>query len=160
MVKVSKELVELNEGDKAPDFKLTNQEGERVILSEFIGKKVILYFYPRDFTSGCTKQACIFRDNFGEIKDKGTVILGISADDKKSHSDFVRKYNLPFVLLSDEGNSISKMYGVYKLKNFYGKKFMGIERSTFIINEEGYVNNIFRKVKVDRHLQEVLESLN
>ena len=102
----------------------------------------------------------MFRDNFEEIKNKGTVILGISADDKKSHSDFVRKYNLPFVLLSDEGNRISKMYGVYKLKNFYGKKFMGIERSTFIINEEGSLNSIFRKVKVDRHLQEVLESLN
>ena len=160
MVKLSKEHVELNEGDKAPDFTLTNQEGEKVSLSEFIGKKVILYFYPRDFTSGCTKQACMFRDNFEEIKNKGTVILGISADDKKSHSDFVRKYNLPFVLLSDEGNRISKMYGVYKLKNFYGKKFMGIERSTFIINEEGSLNSIFRKVKVDRHLQEVLESLN
>ena len=160
MVKLSKEHVGLNEGDKAPDFTLTNQEGEKVSLSEFIGKKVVLYFYPRDFTSGCTKQACMFRDNFGEIKNKGTVILGISADDKKSHSDVVRKYNLPFALLSDDGNRISKMYGVYKLKNFYGKKFMGIERSTFIINEEGSLNSIFRKVKVDRHLQEVLESLN
>jgi peroxiredoxin Q/BCP len=148
------------EGAKAPNFTLPDQDGKLVKLSEFQGREVVLYFYPRDDTPGCTREACGFRDSFSEIKRKGAVILGVSRDDQDSHQKFISKYNLPFTLLSDKDSQVSKMYGVYKLKNLYGKESWGIERSTFIIDEKGILKKIFRKVSVDGHTTEVLDALN
>jgi len=147
-------------GDKAPNFVLNNHEGKKVSLSDFIGKKVVLYFYPKDNTPGCTKEACSFRDNIKPIEDKNAVVLGISMDDEVSHKKFIDKLNLPFILLSDKDAKVSLDYGVYKEKNIYGKKKMGIERSTFIIDTKGIIRKIYRKVKVDGHVEQVLEALN
>ncbi|MGB9679928.1 MAG: thioredoxin-dependent thiol peroxidase [Thermoanaerobacteraceae bacterium] len=147
-------------GDKAPNFVLNNHEGKKVSLSDFIGKKVVLYFYPKDNTPGCTKEACSFRDNIKPIEEKNAVVLGISTDDEVSHKKFIDKLNLPFILLSDKDAKVSLDYGVYKEKNIYGKKKMGIERSTFIIDTKGIIRKIYRKVKVDGHVEQVLEALN
>jgi len=146
-------------GDRAPDFKLDTLGGKSVRLSEFKGKKVVLYFYPKDDTPGCTKEACSFQENLGQLKKKGTVVLGVSADSVASHAKFAAKYNLSFPLLSDETKDACKMYGVWKEKSLYGRKFMGIERTTFIIDEKGILRNIFPKVKVDGHTLEVLTAL-
>jgi peroxiredoxin Q/BCP len=146
-------------GDRAPDFKLDTLAGKSLRLSEFKGKKVVLYFYPKDDTPGCTKEACSFQENQGQFKKKGTVVLGVSADSVDSHAKFAAKYNLDFPLLSDETKEVCKSYGVWKEKSLYGRKFMGIERTTFVIDAKGVVQNIFPKVKVDGHTIEVLTAL-
>lgn len=146
-------------GDKAPDFKLNTIGGSPVHLSKLKGKKVVLYFYPKDDTPGCTKEACSFQENLGTIKKKGAMVLGVSADSIVSHEKFARKFDLEFQLLSDETKEVCKSYGVWKEKSLYGRKFMGIERTTFVIDEKGVVQNIFPKVKVDGHTKEILEVL-
>jgi peroxiredoxin Q/BCP len=150
---------ELEVGDKAPDFSLPDQDGNAVSLKHFKGQQVVLYFYPKDDTPGCTKEACGFRDSLGPIKKAGAVVLGVSLDDGASHQRFIAKYGLPFTLLSDEDAKVSKAYGVYKQKNMYGKKYWGIERTTFVIDPAGKLKAVFKKVKVDSHLDEVLAAL-
>ena len=150
---------ELKIGDKAPDFLIPDYDGEEVALSGFRGKKVVLYFYPKDNTPGCTKEACSFRDGHAEIKKRGAVVLGVSVDLVSSHTKFRDKYALNFPLLSDVNKDVVQAYGVWKEKSLYGRKFMGIERTTFIIDEEGKIASIFPKVKVDKHLEEVLKAL-
>ena len=150
---------ELQIGDKAPDFSLPDQDGQTVSLKSLKGKQVVLYFYPKDDTPGCTKEACGFRDSLKAIAKTNTVVLGVSMDDAESHRKFIKKYSLPFPLLCDEDGTISKAYGVYKEKNMYGKKFWGIERTTFIIDSEGKIAKIFPRVQVDGHSAEVLETL-
>jgi len=149
----------LKTGDKAPDFTLESDEDKKVSLKDFKGKKLILYFYPKDNTSGCTKEACDFRDSIKIFEKKNTVIIGVSKDSVASHTKFKSKFNLPFSLLSDESTKMLKKYEVWKEKSMYGKKYMGIERTTFIINEKGKIQNIFNKVKVNEHIQELLNSL-
>ena len=146
-------------GKKAPDFTLLNQDNESISLSDFKGKKVILYFYPRDNTPGCSTEACDFRDNNSIIEDMNTIVIGVSRDSLKSHDKFIEKFNLPFLLLSDEDETLCNLFGVIKEKNMYGKKVMGIERSTFIINEEGVLVKEYRKVKVKGHIDTILEDL-
>ena len=150
---------ELEVGDKAPDFILPDQDGKKVALKTLKGQQVVLYFYPKDDTPGCTKQACGFRDSLSPIKRAGAVVLGVSLDDGTSHQKFIAKYGLPFSLLSDEEARVSKAYGVYKQKNMYGKKYWGIERTTFVIDPAGKLKAVFRKVKVDGHLDAVLAAL-
>ncbi|HMU53955.1 MAG TPA: thioredoxin-dependent thiol peroxidase [Nitrospira sp.] len=149
----------LEVGDKAPDFSLPDQHGKTVSLKNFKGKQVVLYFYPKDDTPGCTKESCDFRDIESQIVRAGAVIVGVSMDGQDSHQKFIKKYGLPFPLLSDEDASISKSYGVYKEKNMYGRKYWGIERSTFVIDAAGKLKAVFRKVKVDGHADEVLTAL-
>ena len=146
-------------GDKAPDFSLMGDDGKEHSLKDFKGKKIVLFFYPKDDTSGCTKEACSFRDNTPLIKKKGAVILGVSGDSVESHKKFVSKYDLNFVLLSNEDRSVLNAYGVWKEKSMYGRTFKGIERTTFIIDEHGKISHIFPKVKVDGHTEEVLSAL-
>ena len=146
------------EGRKAPDFSAVNQNGEKVKLSSFRGKKnVVLYFYPKDMTPGCTTQACNFRDQFKTFKN--AVILGVSVDSPDRHQRFIDKYDLPFDLISDENRKVVEKYGVWQEKSLYGKKFMGIVRSTFLIDKTGTIRKIFPKVKVKIHAEEVLEAL-
>ncbi len=149
----------LDEGKKAPVFTLNNQDGKSISLKDFNGKKVVLYFYPKDDTSGCTKEACSFRDGLPEFNNLNAVILGVSPDSVESHKKFAEKYNLPFTLLSDEPREVIEKYDVWKEKNNYGKKYMGVERTTFLIDENGMIKKIFPKVKVDGHDQELLEAL-
>ena len=145
-------------GKPAPDFTLPSTTGEPVSLRQFKGKKtVILYFYPKDETPGCTREACDFRDHSEELERSSVVILGVSTDSLESHQHFREKQKLPFPLLADEDAAVSKLYGVYKQKNLYGKKYMGIERTTFIIDRTGRIAQIWPKVKVDGHIQDVLE---
>ena len=151
---------ELKVGDKAPDFSPPDQDGKTVSLKSLKGKQMVLYFYPKDDTPGCTKEACGFRDSLKAIEKINTVVLGVSMDNAASHHKFIKKYSLPFPLLCDEDGTVSKAYGVYKLKNMYGKTYWGIERSTFIIDETGKLKAIFRKVKVDGHVDEVQAALN
>lgn len=152
-------MAELKVGDKAPDFELPTGDGEALSLKEMKGKKVILYFYPKDNTSGCTKEACSFRDDVSKFQKKGAVIVGVSIDSVASHKNFAEKYALPFPLASDEKKELVKKYGVWKEKNMYGRKYMGIERTTFVIDEQGRIAQIFRKVKVDGHTEELLAGL-
>jgi peroxiredoxin Q/BCP len=149
----------LKEGDKAPAFSLTDENGDTVSLSDFAGKKVVVYFYPKDDTPGCTKEACSFRDNYDEILQKGAVVIGISADDQKSHGKFKSKYDLPFYLLSDPEKETIEAFGAWGEKSMYGKKYMGIMRSTFVIGEDGTIIKAWPKVKPADHAQEVLEVL-
>jgi peroxiredoxin Q/BCP len=145
-------------GKPAPDFTLPSTTGESVSLRQFKGKKtVVLYFYPKDETPGCTREACDFRDRFADFERHATVVLGVSTDNLDSHRQFTDKHHLPFTLLSDEDAAVSKMYGVYKQKNLYGKKYMGIERTTFVIDRTGRVAQIYPKVKVDGHIENLLE---
>lgn len=146
-------------GTKAPDFSLPDQTEKLVSLKSLKGKQVVLYFYPKDDTPGCTKESCDLRDSYTKITKTGAVILGVSLDGAESHRKFIEKYSLPFSLLSDEETAVSKAYGVYKLKNMYGKKYWGIERSTFIIDQAGLIKAIFRKVNVDGHAEEILTVL-
>ncbi len=152
--------VQLKVGQKAPAFALPNQDGKLVKLADFKGKKVVLYFYPKDDTPGCTKESCAFRDGLDEIHASGAVVLGISGDSVDSHKKFVKKFNLNFPLLSDEKKTVLQAYGVWKEKSLCGRKFTGIERMTFIIDEQGKLDDIFPKVKVDGHLEEVLAELD
>jgi peroxiredoxin Q/BCP len=145
-------------GRPAPDFSLPSTTGENISLKQFKGKKtVVLYFYPKDATPGCTREACDFRDHTAEFEAAKVVVLGISTDSLESHQHFKEKQKLPFPLLSDEDAAVSKLFGVYKQKNLYGKKHLGIERTTFVIDKTGRVAQIWPKVKVDGHIQDVLE---
>lgn len=146
-------------GQEVPDFTLESGEGRTVSLQDYRGKKVVLYFYPKDMTPGCTQEACDFRDYNPGIEKNGAVILGISADDAKSHSRFADKHSLPFPLLSDPDHEVSELFGVWKLKKNFGKEYMGIERSTFLIDENGRLAREWRKVKVKGHAAEVLEAV-
>jgi peroxiredoxin Q/BCP len=150
---------ELKVGDKAPEFSLPDQDGNHVTLKNLKGRQVVLYFYPKDDTPGCTKEACGFRDSLDLIKKAGAVVLGVSQDDGASHQKFITKYQLPFTLLSDDDARVSKTYGVHKQKNMYGKKYWGIERTTFVIDPTGKLKAVFKKVKVDGHVDEVLAAL-
>jgi len=150
---------ELAVGQKAPEFSLPDQDGEVVTLKSLKGKQVVLYFYPKDDTSGCTKESCAFRDAMAPIKKAGAVVLGVSFDGQASHQKFIAKYSLPFTLLSDLEKEVAAAYDVYKEKSMYGRKYMGIERSTFVIDAAGKLKAIFRKVKVDGHVDEVLDAL-
>ncbi|MBI5022302.1 MAG: thioredoxin-dependent thiol peroxidase [Ignavibacteriales bacterium] len=150
-------MAHLKINDKAPLFTLPATSGKEISLSDLKGKKVILYFYPKDDTPGCTKEACAFRDNFARVKKKGAVVLGISKDSLASHNKFKEKYDLTFPLLSDEKLEVLKSYGVWKMKSMMGRKYMGIERTTVIIDEDGKIIHIFPKVKVDGHVEEVLK---
>ncbi len=153
-------MTELEIGSSAPDFSLNGDDGKKHTLKEFRGKKVVMYFYPKDDTSGCTKESCSFRDNLSAIKAKGAVVIGVSADDTESHKKFISKHDLNFPLLSDESKSMLESYGVWKLKSFMGRKYMGIERTTLIIDEKGKISHIFPKVKVEGHTEEVLSALS
>ena len=145
-------------GKMAPDFTLPSSTGETLSLKQFKGKKtVILYFYPKNDTSGCTKEACEFRDFAAEFEKHNAVILGVSTDPMESHIKFRDKHHLPFPLLTDADAAVSKMFGVYKMKNLYGKKYLGIERTTFIIDKTGRIAQIYPKVKVEGHIQDLIE---
>lgn len=146
-------------GNLVPDFTLMGSDGKEHKLSDYRGKKVILYFYPKDNTPGCTTEACDFRDNISKITEHNAIVLGVSKDNLNSHNKFIEKFNLPFILLSDEDKVVCELYDVIKEKNMYGKKVLGIERSTFIIDENGYLIKEFRKVKVKEHIDSVLEEL-
>jgi peroxiredoxin Q/BCP len=150
----------LKEGTAAPSFSLQNDSGETVSLSDFKGKTVVLYFYPKDDTPGCTKEACDFRDNEKTFKKKDTVILGVSADSVASHDKFKKKYGLPFQLLADPEKKTIQSYGVWKEKSMYGKKYMGIERTTFVIGPDGKIVKIYPKVSVTGHIETILQSLS
>lgn len=152
-------MSELKEGLKAPDFTAKDQNGNNVSLSQFIGKKVVLYFYPKDDTPGCTAEACDFRDNYQGLTAKGIIVLGVSIDDEKSHQKFVTKHSLPFTLLADTDQKIVEAYGVWGEKNMYGKKYMGTHRTTFLIDETGIISHIIKKVDTKNSTAQVLELL-
>ena len=152
-------MSELTVGAKAPTFSAPDQSGKTVSLSDFKGKKVVLYFYPKDDTPCCTVEACSFRDEYAEFKKKGAVVLGVSPDDTKSHGKFAEKFSLQFPLLVDEDKAIAQAYGVWVEKSMYGKTFMGVERSTFVIDGQGKLAAIYRKVKPAEHTAEVLAAL-
>jgi len=146
----------LKAGDKAPDFTLPSDGNGKISLSKLKGKKVILYFYPKDDTSGCTAEACGFRDNLPKFAKSDAVVIGISRDNVASHDKFKKKYDLPFQLASDEDGKVCGAYGTWIEKSMYGRKYMGIERATFLIDAKGAIRNIWRKVKVPGHVEEVL----
>ena len=150
-------MLMLKVGDPAPDFVSKDQDGNEVKLADFAGKRVVLYFYPKDDTPGCTKEACSFRDADGIYREKGITVLGVSTDDEKSHQKFISKYQLPFDLLADTDKQIVEAYGVWGEKSMYGKKYMGTNRKTFLI-EDGKIVKIFDKVDVAAHADEVLEA--
>ena len=149
----------LKDGDKAPDFTLENAEGEKVSLGDFQGKTVVVYFYPKDNTPGCTKEACGFRDIYNEILARGAVVIGISADSVKSHANFKTKFDLPFHLLSDPDQSVIKAFGAWGVKRMYGKEYEGLIRCTFVVGGDGVIIKVFPKVKTAEHAAEVLELL-
>ena len=145
--------------EKAPEFTLENENGEQVSLSDFRGKNVVLYFYPKDMTPGCTTEACDFRDAYEDFSSLNAVILGVSMDDAGKHTKFIEKHGLPFSLLVDTDHEVAEKYGVWVQKKMYGREYMGIERSTFLINEEGVIVSEWRKVKVKNHIEQVLSHL-
>lgn len=145
-----------NIGQLAPQFTLVNAEGKNVSLEDYKGKKIVLYFYPKDMTPGCTTQACDFRDKYEDFSELNAVILGISPDDEKKHTKFIEKHGLPFELLVDANHAVAEAYNVWVLKKMYGREYMGIERSTFLIDEAGVLVKEWRKVKVKNHIQEIL----
>lgn len=149
----------LKVGDKAPSFTLKNEQDQDIKLDNFRGKKVVLYFYPKDNTPGCTKEACSFRDVYDDILEAGAVVIGISKDSIKSHQKFKEKHQLPFYLLSDPEHKVIESYGVWKEKKMFGKVYMGIVRSTFIIDEDGKIEKIYPKVKPSEHGEEILKAL-
>ncbi|GAB4129322.1 MAG: thioredoxin-dependent thiol peroxidase [Raineya sp.] len=148
----------VQKGEKAPLFESKDQDGNPIKLADFLkkGKKIALYFYPKDDTSGCTAQACNLRDNYQEILQNNIQVIGVSVDDEKSHQKFIRKHNLPFPLVADTDHSVVQAYGVWVEKNMYGRKYMGTARVTFIINEEGIVENVIEKVKTAEHSKQIL----
>lgn len=152
-------MATLKTGDQAPAFSAQNQNGETISLSDFAGKTVILYFYPKDDTPGCTAEACNFRDNYEALSAKGFVVIGVSTDDEKSHTKFVNKYNLPFNLLADTDKQIVEAYGVWVEKSMYGKTYMGTARKTFIIDPQGKISQIIEKVDTKNSSQQVLDLL-
>lgn len=149
----------VEEGETAPDFTLAADDGRQVKLSDLRGKPVVLYFYPKDDTPGCTKEACAFRDRTAELKAQGAVVLGVSPDDVESHGKFRDKFSLNFPLLADLGHQVAERYGAWREKNLYGKVSMGVQRSTFVIDGEGKVRKVWKKVNVDGHDQQVLDAL-
>ncbi len=149
-------MTHLKEGDKAPDFTSTDQSGKQVSLSDFKGKKVVLYFYPKDDTPGCTKEACNFRDNYKQLQDEGFEVLGVSADTEKKHQKFVEKYDLPFTLLADTDKEVINAYGVWGKKKFMGREYDGIHRETFVIDENGKIEKVFTKVKTKEATEQIL----
>jgi peroxiredoxin Q/BCP len=150
----------INEGDAAPDFEARDAEGNTVKLSDLRGQKVALYFYPKDDTPGCTKQACSLRDGYSELEARGIKVLGVSLDDEKSHQKFAAKYDLPFTLLADTDHAVADRYGVYGEKQFMGKKYMGVSRKTFLIDEQGRIKKVFDKVNVEQHADEVMQAFD
>lgn len=150
----------LKAGDKAPGFTAKNQNGETVSLSDFLGKSVILYFYPKDDTPGCTAEACSFRDNYQSLLSQGFEVIGVSTDDEKSHKKFEKKFNLPFTLIADEDKSIVEAYGVWVEKNMYGKTYMGTARTTFLIGPDGLIKNVINKVDTQNSSQQILDLLS
>jgi len=149
----------ISEGAKAPAFSLKDQSGKPVKLADFAGKQVVLYFYPKDNTPGCTTEACDFRDEHSKLRSAGAVVLGVSPDGEKSHVKFIEKFKLPFPLLVDEDHAVAEKYGAWGEKSLYGRKFMGIIRSTFLIGPDGKVKKVWPKVKVNGHVAEVLEAV-
>jgi peroxiredoxin Q/BCP len=147
----------LRPGDKAPDFKGRDQDGKEIRLSAFQGKKVVLYFYPKDDTPGCTAQACNLRDNYKALKKANYEVIGISSDDEKSHRKFIEKYSLPFTLIADEDKKINELYGVWREKSMFGKTYMGTVRTTFVINEKGFIEEIIEKVDTEDHSNQILK---
>jgi peroxiredoxin Q/BCP len=149
----------VEEGQEAPDFELTSDAGERVRLSQLRGQPVVLYFYPKDDTPGCTAQACGIRDSYDDFEQRGAVVLGVSPDEESSHVTFKQKYGLPFTLLADPDHEVAEQYGVWGERKYMGKTYMGVERSTFLIDENGRIAKVMRRVKPDTHAAEVLEAL-
>ena len=154
--RMAKKTVNLKEGDRAPDFSAPATGGPDISLSDLRAKNVVLYFYPKDDTPGCTKEACGFRDCFAEIRKRGALVVGVSKDTAKSHEKFSKKFDLPFPLLSDADHKIAEAYGVWGEKKFMGRKYMGVNRMTFLIDEKGKIKKVYEKVKPDDHAQEVL----
>lgn len=151
--------ITLEVGEKAPEFEALNQDGVKVALKDFIGKNVVLYFYPKDNTPGCTTEACEFSANYDQFIKNDTVIIGVSPDSVKSHAGFIAKQNLKHILLSDEDKEISKLYGVWQVKKNYGKEYLGIVRSTFVIGKDGKIAKIYKSVKAKDHAAKVLADL-
>ena len=151
--------ITLEVGDKAPEFEALNQDGVKVALKDFMGKNVVLYFYPKDNTPGCTTEACEFSANYDQFIKNDTVIIGVSPDSVKSHAGFIAKQNLKHILLSDEDKEISKLYGVWQVKKNYGKEYLGIVRSTFVIGKDGKIAKIYKSVKAKDHAAKVLADL-
>lgn len=149
----------LKAGDKAPSFTGKNQHGEKISLSDFKGKKVVIYFYPEDDTPVCTVQACNLRDNYSALKKAGFTVIGISPDDVTSHQKFEKKYDLPFILVADPDHKIINAYGVWGEKNLYGNKFMGLHRTTFVIDEKGIITKVFLKPRSKMHAEEIIKSV-
>lgn len=149
-------MTHLKEGDTAPDINAIDQNGDAIKLSDYRGKKVILYFYPKDNTPGCTAEACNFRDNYKDLQDRGFAIIGVSADSAKKHQNFITKYELPFPLIPDTEKEVIEAYGVWGLKKFMGREFDGIHRETFVINEEGKIEKIYKKVKTKEATEQIL----
>ena len=149
-------MFHLNEGDTAPDFSASNEKGQTVTLADFKGKKLVLYFYPKDDTPGCTAQACSLRDSYGSFQAKGYEVLGVSPDSVKKHVKFQDKFNLPFALLADEDHAVSEAYGVWGEKKFMGRAYMGIHRTTFVIDEAGKIERIITKVDTGNHSEQVM----
>jgi thioredoxin-dependent peroxiredoxin len=149
----------VTEGQLAPDFTLTSDSGDSVRLSSLRGKPVVLYFYPKDDTPGCTRQACGIRDAYGEFEQAGAVVLGVSPDDEASHVEFKEKYGLPFTLLADTGHEVAEEYGVWGEKKYLGRSYMGVSRSTFVIDADGKVKKVMHDVKPDTHADDVLAAL-
>ncbi|KGF73432.1 alkyl hydroperoxide reductase [Neosynechococcus sphagnicola sy1] len=150
----------LNPGDLAPDFSLPDTAGNLIRLGDLRGQRVVLYFYPRDLTPGCTKEACSFRDAYADFQGREVVVLGISTDDAKSHEKFITKYQLPFPLLCDQDGTVATAYDSYGLKKFMGKEYIGVSRNTFVIGAEGRIERIYRKVKPGDHAAEILADLD
>ena len=153
-------MTSLNVGDKAPDFVALNEFGQSTSLSEFLGKKVILYFYPKDMTPGCTAESCNLGENYSLLQENGFIVLGVSPDSSKSHQKFIEKYNLPFSLIADEDKAVIKAFGVWGPKKFMGKEYYGVHRTTFVIDEDGVIEKVFSKVKTKDHTNQILESYN
>ena len=149
--------MKLEKGQKAPEFTGIDQNGDTVSLSDYRGKKLVMYFYPKDDTPGCTAQACDLRDNYNTLLAKGYEVIGVSADSAASHRKFIEKYNLPFNLIADEDKNINEKYGVWVEKSMYGRKYMGTARTTFIINEEGNIEDIIEKVKTSEHTNQIIK---
>ena len=150
----------LKEGQKAPDFTLNNQSGKAISLSDFKDRKIVLYFYPKDNTPGCTKEACNLRDNNEILKEKGVVVLGVSIDNEASHQKFIGKYDLNFDLLADTDKKVVNLYGVWGEKSMYGRKYMGTMRWTYLINEDGVIDKIYQKVSVSSHAEDIIKDWN